>query len=172
MDAAERSLASIELDDLVRLAQLAAREEVALFNRRPAGAGRYRALLLCRALCQGAALHFIDRRTGVKDFDVWSFYAAHQAGPFPYRWRGTVDFGPSRFGRYPRDPVSFAGRRVDLLGRSIDLPLTVDAAIAVRTYLTSSTTKSAKLLAAKAGVLLHPADRLGEIVWPVDPTSR
>jgi hypothetical protein len=32
--------------------------------------------LVCVALCQGAALHFVDGENGVKDFDVWTFYAA------------------------------------------------------------------------------------------------
>ena len=66
-----------------------------LFARRPGRCGRYAGRLLCRALCQGAALHYLDGRNGVKDFDVWSFYAALADGPFPYRWRGTADFGPS-----------------------------------------------------------------------------
>src|ERR1700727_1064079 len=71
--------------------------------RRRASGGR-----LCRALYQGAALHYLDGKNGVKDFDVWSFYAALGDGPFPYRWRGTADFGPSRFGRYPGDPPFYA----------------------------------------------------------------
>jgi SnoaL-like domain len=29
------------------------------------------------------------------------------SGPFPYRWRRTADFGPSKFGRYPADPPSY-----------------------------------------------------------------
>src|ERR1017187_928917 len=115
-----RSLARIDRNDLLRLAELAAEVEAGLFARNPQGAGRYVGRLLCRALCQGAALHYLDARNGVKDFDVWSFYAERDDGPFPYRWRGTADFGPSEFGRYPGDPRSFTGRRVDLPGRSLD----------------------------------------------------
>jgi len=77
-----RSLASIERHDLLRLAELAADGETGLFARHPAGAGRYTGRLLCRALCQGAALHYLDRSNGVKDFDVWSFYAERGDGPF------------------------------------------------------------------------------------------
>ncbi len=33
---------------------------------------------LCVALCQGAALHFYDKKNGVKDFDVWFFYPFNQ----------------------------------------------------------------------------------------------
>jgi hypothetical protein len=104
MTETERSLARVDASDLLRLAALAAEAETALFARHPSGAGRYAGRLLCRALCQGAALLYLDGRTGVKDFDVWSFYAALADGPFPYRWRGTADFGPSKFGRWPSDP--------------------------------------------------------------------
>src|SRR5260370_2500516 len=31
--------------------------------------------------------------------------------PFPARWRGTRDFGPSKFGSYPGDPARYVGRR-------------------------------------------------------------
>ena len=55
---------------------------------RPQGPGRYAGRLVCRALCQGAALHYVDAANGVKDFDVWSFYAQRADRPFPYRWRG------------------------------------------------------------------------------------
>jgi len=60
--------------DLLRLAELAGQAEADLFARKPNGAGRYAGCLLCRALCQGAALHYVDGRSGVKDFDVWSLY--------------------------------------------------------------------------------------------------
>lgn len=162
----ERSLAPVDASDLVRLAGIAADAEAGLFARHPQGAGRYAGLLLCRALCQGAALHYLDGKNGVKDFDVWSFYAALGDGPFPYRWRGTADYGPSKFGRYPRDSPSFTGRRVDLLGRSLDAPPGAEPAAVVRAWLSSARTESARRLAAKAVVLITPADRAGEVIWP------
>jgi hypothetical protein len=79
----ERSLARISEGDLRRLGELAAGAEEGLFARHPGCAGRYAGRLLCRALCQGAARHFVDGRHGVKDFDVWSLYAARGDGPFP-----------------------------------------------------------------------------------------
>ena len=115
----DRSLARIEIADLLRLAALAADAEAELFRRNPRGSGRYAGRLLGRALCQGAALHYVNESNGVKDFDVWSFYTQYDDWPFPARWRGTRDFGPSKFGRYPGDPPRYSGRRVDLLGRSL-----------------------------------------------------
>ncbi|MGH3295201.1 MAG: hypothetical protein ACRDP7_25730 [Trebonia sp.] len=129
-------------------------------------AGRYAGRLLCRALCQGAALHFLDGKNGVKDFDVWSFYAALDDGPFPYRWRGTADFGPSKFDRYPGDPPSYSGRRVDLLGRSLPVTLDADPAAVLRDYLSAAHTATAKALAAKAVILISPDQSVGQCVWP------
>jgi hypothetical protein len=108
-----RSFAPIERDDLLRLATLAAEVEAGLFARTPHRAGRYAGRLLCRALCQGAALHYLDGKNGVKDFDVWSFCSVRDDGPFPVRWRKAADFSPSKFGRYPNDPPRYTGRHVD-----------------------------------------------------------
>ena len=66
-----RSLARIDRNDLLRLAALAAEVEAGLFARDPQGPGRYAGRIVCRALCQGAALHYVDAANGVKDFDVW-----------------------------------------------------------------------------------------------------
>ena len=162
----DRPLARIEIADLLRLAELAADAEAELFRRNPQGSGRYVGRLLCWALCQGAALHYVTERTGVKDFDVWSFYAQHDDWFFLARWRGTRDFGPSKFGRYPSDPPRYSGRRVDLLGRSLPAEPGADPADVLRRYLSAQRTDSAKALAAKAVVLIHPGgDRAGEIVW-------
>jgi hypothetical protein len=161
-----RSQERIGTDDLLRLAELAEEVEARLFERNPTGAGRYAGRLLCRALCQGAALHYVDARNGVKDFDVWSFYAERDDGPFPYRWRGTADYGSSKFGRYPGDPPSYTGRRVDFLGRSLRASLYADPVVVVRDYLAARNTASAKELAAKAVVLIYPRELLGQVIWP------
>jgi hypothetical protein len=164
--ASARSLARIERSDLIRLAELPAGVEAGLFGRHPAGSGRYAGRLLCRAPCQGAALHYADGKNGVKDFDVWSFYVQHDDGSLPARWRGTADFGPSKFGRYPDDPPSYTGRRVDLIGRSLPAPRRADPAVVLRGYLSAARTASAKALAAKAVILIDPRHRIGEMVWP------
>jgi hypothetical protein len=164
----DRSLARIDVADLLRLAALAADAEAELFERNPHGSGRYAGRLLGRALCQGAALHYVNGKNGIKDFDVWSFYAQLDDWPFPARWRGTRDFGPSKFGRYPGDPPQYTGRRVDLLGRSLPAAPGADSAQSIHDYLAAGRTTSARALAAKAAVLIDPMDRVGEIVWPTE----
>jgi hypothetical protein len=60
---------------------------------------------------------------------------------------------------------------VDLLGRSLPAEPGGDPADIIRRYLAAPRTDSAKALAAKAVVLIHPENRAGEIVWPVSHMS-
>jgi hypothetical protein len=147
--------------------ELAAHDEQDLFRRTPGGAGRYKGRLICRALCQGAARHYVDHVNGVKDFDVWSFYRAIDSGPYPYRRIGHADFGPSKFGRRPSDDARFTGMRVDLIGRSLPASPSDDPALVLRKYLSAATTESARRLAAKAVVLINPRNRAGEVTRPI-----
>src|SRR5206468_4095559 len=96
--------------------------------------------------CQGSALHYVDRENGVKDFDVWTFYAAHPVGMFPPRWHTVVDFGKSHFGRRRREPDGrkLDGRRVELFGRSLAERSRVDVVDALTRYLSAARTKSAR----------------------------
>jgi hypothetical protein len=122
--------------------------------------------LICVALCQGAALHLIDGTNGVKDFDVWTFFAA-RAGepPFPWRRRRTCVFGDPRFGR-PPDKPDFLGRHVDLLGRSLEPAGETTPDAVLSGYLSRGATETARALSEKAVVFLEPADRLGARAWP------
>jgi hypothetical protein len=79
----DRSLARIEIADLLRLAVLASDDEADLFRRNPQGSGRYVGRLLGRALCQGAALHYVGQSNGIKDRD-----GLRQCG------RGTTSISP------------------------------------------------------------------------------
>jgi hypothetical protein len=129
-----RSYERITPKDLDRLAEISRQDREDFFARKP----RYLVLeerLACVALCQGAALHFVDGENGVKDFDVWTFYAARPDHPaFPWRRRVARDFGDPRFGRTP-NTAGFVGRRVDLLGRSIEVGEEGDPAAALAAYL-------------------------------------
>lgn len=163
--APRRSYATISKSDLRKLAALAAADNEDFFHRNPLVGRHYRNRLLCIALCQGAALHYVDGRTGVKDFDVWSFFSEHPAMPFPARRSINADYGRSKFGR-PSADFEYQGRRVDLFGRSLPVRPSADPVEAVLLYLLTTKTKSAKELKKKAVVLLEPSELLGAIVWP------
>ena len=163
----ERSREPITAADLARLGELALLDLAGLVERETATGRRYRDRLLCIALCHGAAQHYVDGENGVKDFDVWSFFAADPAGPFPCRRRVERDFGRSKFSRHPADPHCFAGRRVDLSGRSLPVSAEADPVESVRSYLAGGRTVTARRLSQKPVVLLWPARLRGRVIWPL-----
>ena len=169
-----RSHELIALDDLRRLGRLAALDREDLF-RRKSGVGEtgdlYSHRLFAVALCQGAAVHFLNgilgkaqEPPGIKDLDVWSFYRANPDGPFPYRRVAKVDFGDPKFGTTDDSP-DFIGRRVDLIGRSVTGIDFNDPVEVIRNYLQERRTRTATLLAEKAVVLIEPDNLLGTVVW-------
>jgi hypothetical protein len=162
-----RSFERITRADLKRLCKLAQRDMESFFQRHPDWMRLYRRRILAIALCQGAALHYLHGKVGVHDFDVYTFFAEHPTRSWAcYRRRGNADFGKPRFGTSP-DAPNFVGRRVDLLSRSIEARPNADPADSIRRYLRSGSRNSTPwFLAQKAVVLLWPADRLGEVVWP------
>lgn len=162
----DRSYEIIRKKDLLRLAAIADIDRADLFRRKPALGEMYAGKVICTALCQGAALHFLEGTCGIKDFDVWTFYKADPGRAFPARRRAPpYDFGDPRFGVSPDCP-QFVGRRVDLFGRSIEWTDGLSAVEALRAYLRRPKTQSARALAQKAVVLLEPEADLGRIVWP------
>jgi hypothetical protein len=160
-----RSYKRINKADLRRLRQIALLDLDSLFSRKP-DLLVYHNRLLAIALCQGAALHYVDKKNGVKDFDVWCFFRAHPKRPFPYRRNQAADFGDPKFGKSP-GWNRYVGRRVDLLGRSLVVSETQSPAKALRGYLIAGRTASARALAAKAVILLYPEAALGSLVWPI-----
>jgi hypothetical protein len=163
----EYSLERITKADLRRLATLALDYFDDLFKRRPYASGRFRGRLLMLALCQGAALHYVDRLHGVKDFDVWGFFRALPDVSFPAKGvRGRRDFGRSRFGRHPDHAGQYEGRRVDVLGRSINVLRGEDAVEAVRRWLANGPRdSSAWYLAQRPVIAIYPETILGQRVW-------
>ena len=184
----QRSRARLTDEHLDRLVALA--EEDHAFFTRPRGRPEYASRRLVVALAQGAALHYLDGRTGVKDLDVWTFYAAIPGERFPGDKRvRRADFGLSSLGRqtYDLDAArnarqramwrrwsAYTGRRVDFCLRQ--LPVQADAPInsvtsALQEWLARGAKSRAKdkpspwHLAQKAVVLLYPDSHRGYVVW-------
>lgn len=182
MRASDRSYERLTAEHLGRLSALAAEDRDMFFNKQPTFRDRH----IATVLAQGAALHWLDGRTGVKDLDVWSFFALGRGGDrFPASIRNLhVDFGPSDLGRQTYDLAdaksdrernkfrqwsSFRGRRVDLMLRGLPCRPGDDPASAIRAWLRSGRRQadgSPWWLAQKAVILIDPVDRRGEQVWP------
>jgi hypothetical protein len=159
-----RSFERITRQDLEHLAAIAT-AGIEDLSRRKAYARPYEKRLLLICLCQGAAQHYVYHERGVQDFDVWGFFREIPWHPFPYRWRGERDFGPSKFGHNPEDGGRFVGRRVDLIGRSISKHQSETAIEAVQRWLRDSHNKSPRLLAQQPAVVIWPPNDLGRVVW-------
>jgi len=166
MKSKSRSYKKIRKWDLRRLAAIAREDREDLFSRKADLGKIYRKRVICVALCQGAALHYIDGKNGVKDFDVWTFFREHPKKPFPYRRIARRDFGNSRFGRAP-GKTHFKGRCVDLIGRSIPSKKAAAPIQAVQDYLKLSKNKTARSLAEKAIIILEPEEFIGTVAWPM-----
>lgn len=158
-------MAALTDEHLRRLAELAEADREGLFIRNP-HLSVYRNRILLTALCQGAALHFVNGTNGVKDLDVYTFYAEDPCVGYPYRRRGVEDFGDSELGRHP-DDHGFQGRRVDLLGRALKVATTADPVTSIRNYLRAGGTATARELAKKAVVVIDPGARFSQVAWPL-----
>ena len=160
-----RSFLLLQRADLVRLRDLAVTDRQQFFEANPAWS-MYRDRVICTALCQGAALHYVTGTTGINDFDVYTFFAADPERRWYAKRIKAVDFGSPKFGTSEVSPEGFVGRRVDLMARSLDVPVGADPVQALHGYLRTRQTTTAKFLAAKAVVLLEPAHLLGTVAWP------
>jgi hypothetical protein len=191
-----RSKATLTSEHLRRLADLA--DDDHEFFTRPGGRPEYRSRRVAVVLAQGAAVHYLHSLTGaplhgpgVKDLDVWTFYAAIPGIRFPGDQREThADFGLSALGRQHYDLSAardhreramwqrwsaYSGRRVDFLMRAI--PVQADAhtssvVTALQQWLargarsTATRKPSPWHLAQKAMVLIYPKSDRGDVVWP------
>lgn len=158
MEISPCSFEPITHDDLSTFATLAWQKLSQVFEYAPV-ASLYKDRLLLLALTQGGAQHFLDGKNGLKDIDVWAFFGARDDKPFPFRPRWTADLGPSKFGR-SEDDVGFAGRRIDILGRSIEVRPGEPPEDSVRRWLNGWST-SAIELRKKPAFVISPTENLG-----------
>lgn len=161
---AERSFEPLTDEHLARLAKIVRADHEDGFSRCPRWK-IYQDRVGLVALCQGATLPYLYGRNGVKDLDVWTFYARHLEGEFPARWRVMANCGFSPLGRHPYDTRYF-GRHVDVIGRSINAVPSSHPVRAVRPYLRAGGTASARSLAGMAVVALDLPELLGTTVRP------
>lgn len=165
-DISERSYQKVTKADLKKLLKIAHEDRKDFFQNHPRWKKLYSDRMIAIALCQGAALHYLNGKNGVKDFDVWTFYSEHPSAPFPYRRMGGRDFGSTKFGRHPSNADRYKGRGVDLLGRSLKCSKNADPVKMIRDYLKNRETKSANELSKKAVVMLFPENLFGKVIWP------
>ncbi|MBT2234412.1 hypothetical protein [Nonomuraea sp. NEAU-A123] len=182
MELAVRSYEPVARNHLDRLAEIVAAELRRFVQRCP----EFQDRMIASVLAQGAALHMLTGATGVKDLDVWMFFAALPGRRFPEYSQLVMryDFGPSNLGRQDyrladarndrerRLWASWAsehqGRRVDVMKRALQDPPDDDPATAIQSWLRAGQRRgrgSAFFLARKPMVLIDPLPRRHEIIW-------
>jgi hypothetical protein len=164
----DRSYAPLTVEHLKRLDKIAKQDRRDMFAKNPHLA-EYRDRIVLVALCQGAALHYVNGTNGVKDIDVYTFYAALPGVMLTPRRRGVADFGESEFGNWSKEkPIRgerFVGRRVDLLQRSLAVPPDTNPVVAVRSWI-QTRGGTPEYLRQKAIVGIWPRKYLGAVIWP------
>lgn len=157
----ERSMEKIDENALELFASVALKRLNEIYQRAPV-AGLYKDRLILLALAQGGALHYLDQKNGLKDIDVWAFYEGGLDRPFPPRAVWTADLGESKFGKHP-DDAGFSGRRMDILGRSVEVRADDDLKTPVNRWLQGHAA-SAWALRQKAVVSIYPPDIRGHVL--------
>ncbi|MDN2497460.1 hypothetical protein FHY52_12305 [Nocardia nova] len=133
-DRSERSFRPLTSEHLSRLALLAESDHSEFCRNHP----EWAADLLACCVVQGGARHYLRGDRGIKDLDLYLFYAlpvGRTGAQFPWnRYPRRRDFGTSELGRQlytdadranpqlaKKMPLweEFAGRRVDLMSRAI-----------------------------------------------------
>jgi hypothetical protein len=108
-------------------------------------------------------MHYYDNKYGIKDFDIWFFYAFSKQH-LPYRTIWNIDYINEKFGHNP-DHQGYEGRKVDIIIRSIKNYINEDPIESIYEYFANEKTKSAIMLSKKAVVLLEPSRYLGKVIW-------
>lgn len=164
-----RSSKPITKLDLRRLRDSAIKELDSFFNRRY-DLYKFRSKVIAIALCQGAANHYVKRKTGVKDFDIFFFFSEYDRRLINRR-HIKMDSKLHKFGIHPEDVAcGFQGRRIHFLRRAIDTDLVRavlgDPRKVVVGYLERGRTKTAQQLTGKAVVGLWPDNLFAKVLWP------
>ena len=160
-----RSFEVITIEDLHHLAEIARQDRDDFFDKYPEWRRLYADRFLCSALCQGAALHYFNGSVGIKDFDVYNFFRNNIEKRWYAKRLKNYDFGSPKFGQ-SIDRPNYSGRRVDVLGRGISCEADDDPIESLHQYLLDGKTETARLLAAKAVVMLEPINLIGKVIWP------
>jgi len=162
-----RTYEQLGLDDLKEIRQHALVELDRFLYRIGNPKGKYvvyrdRLIVIC--LCQGAAQHFVDRTTGIKDIDVWFFFQEHRDVKIP-------DIKNMRYSVY----VIFKNigkKRVDFLKKGlrkdiIDTAKSTEPGEILSSYLRRANTHTSQSLSQKSVIGLYPDKVFGKAIWKI-----
>lgn len=156
----ERSYLPITVQHLKHLCDIAIKDQKDFFRLNP----KYRhyenerkAILLI----QGAALHFINGKEGIKDFDVLVVYnKLHNPIRLYAKRKKAYNSNMPEFGRFPKDKPKYVTRRVDILMREIEISSEEKLSDTLQNFI-----KHHKYWGEKAAIGIWPDNILEEIIY-------
>ena len=156
-----RSKVKMNKGDLQRLGKIARKDFKNFCKRNP----KYKVLdIKAICLCQGGAVHYLDGKNGIHDFDVFLIFDKAQTPRYPHRTIHKLDYGTNKFGKAQKPEYShFVGRKVDILGSSISFKQDQTPQDAIRGWLKGKKSIRPKCLAEKAIIGIEPV--LGEVIY-------
>jgi hypothetical protein len=146
----------VTINELKDLEMIALDEFQSFFKRNPHLNSFYRDRFVAAALCQGAALQFVGKGYGVKDFDIHFFFLQNPDKP---RLSRTVYRIKHSVGAFNEMPIDFIRTLIPInLQRS-------NADETIQEFLRKKPTANANHLANKAVVGLIPKSLFAQIIW-------
>jgi len=159
MQADTRTYEKLDKEDLQELL-VHAEEELGRFLSTNSGKyAVYQSQLVAICLCQGAAKHYVDSVTGVKDLDVWLFFEEHDTVKIPHRGNARKEI-QANFKK-------LGPKRIDFMKKMIPLRFIVknDAQNSLQNYLSLAVTSTSAELSLKPVIGLSPSAIFGRVLW-------
>ena len=155
-----RSYEKLDKDDLHELLAHAEKELERFLSTLNSKYGAYRSQLVAICLCQGAAKHYVDEVTGVKDVDIWLFFEEHDTVKIPHRGNARKEVHANLRKLGPK--------RIDFMKKMILSRFVVkdDAQKTMQNYLSLAATSTSGELSAKPVIGLSPNAIFGRVLWP------
>jgi len=160
-----RTCEKLTKEDLKEIEQYAKEELKRLFNEVGKPKGKYKVYenkLIAICLCQGAAQHFVDGKTGIKDIDVWFFFEEDKDVKIP-NFKNMRKSVSKKFTNIGEKRIDFLKKAIkeDIINKSeSEKPEDI-----LKSYLQNGHTSTSKLLAQKSVVGLFPPDIFEKIIW-------
>jgi len=160
-----RTYEKLGRNDLQEMRHYALKELNRFYHQVGEPPGKYKVYmgkLIAICLCQGAAQHFVDGKTGIKDLDIWFFFKEDENVKIPdiKNMRYSVHVSLKNIGE----------KRIDYLKKSVERDV-IDVSESkkpediLRSYLQNANTHTSKELAKKSIVGLYPDKIFGKIIW-------
>jgi hypothetical protein len=123
----------------------------------------YKNKLVAICLCQGAAKHILDGKSGIKDIDIWLFFRDDVNVKIP----DIKNMRYTKWGSFTR----IGKKRMDFMKKGIRDNIINKAKSKkpddiLYSYLRNSKTLTSKELAQKAVIGLYPEKIFGKVIWP------